>query len=204
MLFDDLEAEPRMTVARLEVLYRQYCLRKNFTREVAEAVASGSAALERAGAWLLMRVAREPGGLPAGDWEIVVNGLDGVRAWTARLQLCQLLAGQPALVETAPDEIEVVFAEPRPAPATGQAVVLYDDDIVLAGGWITAVELGGGTADEVAARLSRFVQTLTQVAGRYGRTPLALESADLRHADGYALRLRGVTTTEAKKPDGRK
>ena len=105
MLFDDLEAEPRMTVARLEVLYRQYCLRKNFTREVAEAVASGSAALERAGAWLLMRVAREPGGLPAGDWEIVVNGLDGVRAWTARLQLCQLLAAQPALVEAAPEEI---------------------------------------------------------------------------------------------------
>jgi len=35
------------------------------------------------------------------------------------------------------------------------------------------------------------------VASRYGRTPEALVSADLRHADGYALRLRGVTTTGA-------
>src|SRR5688572_19153791 len=105
MLLDDLEAEPRMSVARLEVLYRQYCLRKDFTREVAEAVASGSAMLERSGAWLLVRRAREGGSLPAADWEIVVNGLDGVRAWTARLQLCQLLAARPALADAAPEEV---------------------------------------------------------------------------------------------------
>jgi len=105
MLLDDLETEPRMTVARLEVLYRLWRLRKNFTREVAEAVVSGSAPLERAGAWLWIRLAREPGGLPAADWEIVVNGLDGVRTWTARLQLCQLLATQPSLVQAAPREI---------------------------------------------------------------------------------------------------
>lgn len=105
MLLDDLEAEPRMTVARLEVLYRQYCLRKNFTREVAEAVASGSAALERSGAWLLGRAVREQGSVAPADWEIVVNGLDGVRAWTARLQLCQLLAAQPALADAAPEDV---------------------------------------------------------------------------------------------------
>lgn len=58
-----------------------------------------------------------------------------------------------------------------------------------------AIELGSGTAEEVAARLQRFVFTLTQVASRYNRKPDALESADLRHSDGYALRLRGVTTT---------
>lgn len=54
------------------------------------------------------------------------------------------------------------------------------------------LELGRGTEDEVAARCERFVRTLSQVTGRY-RQPL--EYADLRHADGYALRLRGVTTT---------
>ena len=36
---------------------------------------------------------------------------------------------------------------------------------------------------------------LLQVASRYGRRPEALVSADLRHGDGYAVRLRGVSTT---------
>lgn len=57
------------------------------------------------------------------------------------------------------------------------------------------VELGRGTVDEVTARTQRFVQTLTQVTSKYGRRPDALVSADLRHGDGYAVRLRGVTTT---------
>ena len=55
------------------------------------------------------------------------------------------------------------------------------------------VELGRGTDDEVVARSERFVRTLPQVAARWNQ-PLAY--ADLRHADGYALRLRGVSTTE--------
>jgi len=48
--------------------------------------------------------------------------------------------------------------------------------------------------EEIAARAQRFVQTLTQATSRYGRRPEALVSADLRHADGYAIRLRGVST----------
>lgn len=54
------------------------------------------------------------------------------------------------------------------------------------------LELGRGSDDEVTLRTQRFVRTLEQVVARY-RTPL--EYADLRHADGYAVRLRGVTTT---------
>ncbi len=38
---------------------------------------------------------------------------------------------------------------------------------------------------------------LAQRAG--SRTPEALVSADLRHTDGYAVRLRGVGTTDAVK-----
>ena len=53
------------------------------------------------------------------------------------------------------------------------------------------VELGRGTDDEVLARTERFVGTLTQVTGRYQRP---LEYADLRHHEGYAVRLKGVTT----------
>ena len=58
-----------------------------------------------------------------------------------------------------------------------------------------AIELGRGTPEEVTARAQRFVQTLNQVTSRYGRRPEALVSADLRHGDGYAVRLRGVVTT---------
>lgn len=62
------------------------------------------------------------------------------------------------------------------------------------------VELGRGSAEEVVARTQRFAQTLAQVSGRYGRRPDALLSADLRHGDGYAVRLRGVGTTSADLP----
>ena len=58
-----------------------------------------------------------------------------------------------------------------------------------------AIELGRGTPAEVTARPRRFVATVTQAAARYGRTPQALVSADLRYGEGYALKLRGVTTT---------
>lgn len=61
------------------------------------------------------------------------------------------------------------------------------------------IELGRGSDDQVIARTQRFVQTLPRVEARYQRP---LESADLRHADGFAVRLKGVTTAE--QPPGRK
>ena len=72
------------------------------------------------------------------------------------------------------------------------------------GGWRATLdsdavlELGGGTPQEVVQRTQRFLRTLTQVAAQYQRRVDALESADLRHAGGYALRLRGVTTVTAQ------
>ena len=54
------------------------------------------------------------------------------------------------------------------------------------------IELGRGSDEEVLRRLQVFVRTVPQVIAQYQRP---LESADLRHADGYALRLRGVSTT---------
>ena len=56
------------------------------------------------------------------------------------------------------------------------------------------IELGAGSLPEVQARTQTFLKSLTQVSARYGRKPEALETADLRHRDGYALRMRGVTT----------
>jgi cell division protein FtsQ len=60
------------------------------------------------------------------------------------------------------------------------------------------LELGSGKPDEVLQRTQRFVHTLTQVSGRYGRRADALLSADLRYPEGYALRLRGVGTVNAE------
>jgi cell division protein FtsQ len=59
------------------------------------------------------------------------------------------------------------------------------------------LELGRGSEIEVVARVQLFLNTLTQVTSRYGRTVTALQSADLRHEQGYALRLRGVSTVVA-------
>lgn len=63
---------------------------------------------------------------------------------------------------------------------------------VLDGG--ARIELGRGRDDEVLSRARRFADTITQVAAKHGRRAQMLESADLRHTDGYALRLRGVST----------
>jgi cell division protein FtsQ len=65
------------------------------------------------------------------------------------------------------------------------------------------LELGRGSQNEVGEQVKMFLLTLSQVTARYGRTPTALAGADLRHKDGYALRLKGVSTVEAdprKKP----
>jgi cell division protein FtsQ len=60
-----------------------------------------------------------------------------------------------------------------------------------------AIELGRGSDDEVVARTRRFVATLPELRQRYQQHPLL--SADLRHRDGYAVRLKDVSTTaEAK------
>ena len=63
------------------------------------------------------------------------------------------------------------------------------------------VELGRGTQDEVLERTARFVRTLPQLLDKF-HAPL--ESADLRHADGYAVKLRGLTVAaDAKQPTGK-
>lgn len=58
------------------------------------------------------------------------------------------------------------------------------------------IELGRGQPQELAVQLQAFMRTLPQITSRYGRTPKSLLAADLRHKDGYALRLQGVMTTE--------
>ena len=59
------------------------------------------------------------------------------------------------------------------------------------------IELGRGSEAEVIARAQRFVATMPRVEAQYQRR---LESADLRHAEGFAVRLQGVTTTVPAPP----
>ena len=58
------------------------------------------------------------------------------------------------------------------------------------------IELGRGSVDDVMVRVKRVSQTLAQVTHKLGRKVSAIESADLRHDNGYALRVRGVSTQD--------
>ncbi len=59
----------------------------------------------------------------------------------------------------------------------------------LEGGGV--IEMGLGSPAEIQARVQRFVETVAQTSSKFGRN---LESADLRYLNGYAIKLRGVTT----------
>lgn len=63
------------------------------------------------------------------------------------------------------------------------------------------IELGRGSDAEVLARYAQFVASITQITTRY-QNPLL--SADLRHADGYAVRLRGISTNPTPPKGGNK
>ena len=65
------------------------------------------------------------------------------------------------------------------------------------GGWEldlksgTKIALGSGTSDAVLARVKPFTQSISELLSRYDNSLL---SVDLRYSNGYAVRLRGVTT----------
>ena len=70
---------------------------------------------------------------------IPFDRLDGPIRCKARVRYSQ--TEQPATVtQTGEDELEVIFDEPQRAITTGQAVVLYDGDVVLGGGTISQTE----------------------------------------------------------------
>ncbi|MFM6991663.1 MAG: cell division protein FtsQ/DivIB [Rhodoferax sp.] len=70
--------------------------------------------------------------------------------------------------------------------------------IGLAGGAV--IEAGRGDLEQIQTDVAQFLKTLTRVLARYQRPAGALESADLRYKNGYAIRLRGVSTLAAVAP----
>jgi len=85
-----------------------------------------------------------------------------------------------------------------------KALSLGVDSLVLSdrGSWRAklahgaVIELGRGSVDDVMVRVQRVSQTLVQVTQKLGRKASAIESADLRHDNGYAIRVRGVSTQD--------
>ena len=110
-------------------------------------------------------------------------------------------AGSSAQMLALYRRIEPLFAQYKMEPVSLQLSGRGSWRLELDSG--ATVQLGRGSEDELAARSERFLRTLGQVTGHFQRD---LEHADLRHADGYAVRLRGITTTiapaaaAAKKP----
>jgi cell division protein FtsQ len=97
----------------------------------------------------------------------------------ARLMLTMLRKLQPALAPLDSD-IDTVKLTDR-----GSWTVKLENDAVI--------ELGRGETDELVARAERFVRTLPQLRQQYSE-PLAY--ADLRYPQGYAVRLRGLSTVQ--------
>lgn len=108
--------------------------------------------------------------------------------------------GQAALVLKGYQVLEPMFDE--------LDTVLEQLQLTSQGSWRArldsgaVIEMGHGSIEEIQARVRRFLDTLTQASAKYGRD---LESADLRYSNGYAIKLRGVTTLSAgDKDDGKK
>jgi cell division protein FtsQ len=80
-------------------------------------------------------------------------------------------------------------------------VVVEQLELSARGGWRMSldsgamIELGRGSEQEILKRLQNFLATHKQVLASYQRSSLdQVESVDLRNGEGYAIRLRGVST----------
>lgn len=100
--------------------------------------------------------------------------------------------------ENAVDVLQMFKHLARPFAAAGQPLVSLS--LNERGTWSAKtengaqLELGSGSPEQVLARSQSFFKTLPVISARLGQSVQAMESADLRYQNAYALRLRGVTT----------
>jgi cell division protein FtsQ len=158
---------------------------------------------------------------PAAYWETKVEGADAQSdAALERLLVNSFGEVFQANLGDVEDEELPVLAGPEGSSATmlrmwqqlQKRSAALDDaierlDLSGRGSWRLSLqkgavlELGRGSEAEVLARFGQFVQTIGQITARF-QTPLL--SADLRHVDGYAVRLRGISTTPSPGKPGSK
>jgi cell division protein FtsQ len=158
---------------------------------------------------------------PAAYWEARVDGADAGSEATAERALVNTF-GEVFQANLGDVEDETLPVLAGPAGTAGAMLQMWRalspaaeklgegiDRLDLSGrgswratfGTGAVVELGRGSEADVVERFARFAHSITQVTSTY-RSPLL--SADLRHADGYAVKLRGVTTQTPGKPVNRK
>jgi cell division protein FtsQ len=71
------------------------------------------------------------------------------------------------------------------------------------GSWIatldggTHIELGRGNAIDVIDRVDKFSLSIEKMLKKLNKKSLDIQYVDLRHSDGYALRMHGVSTLDA-------
>jgi cell division protein FtsQ len=109
----------------------------------------------------------------------------------------------PRLIGPEGQSLQVLVMQQTLQPLFAPMDLTIDQlELTPRGGWRaqldsgTEIEFGSGSTSELVARAQRFLKTVTEVTARYQRRPEQLASVDLRHTDGYAIRLDGVSTLD--------
>ncbi|MCU0763199.1 MAG: cell division protein FtsQ/DivIB [Hydrogenophaga sp.] len=139
-------------------------------------------------------------------------------AWWGQAGSGQLVSALGEVFEANPDDSDHLPELAGPLPQAGLVWSLYQTlnaelrrmelnlerlELNERGNWSALLdngarmELGRGTPENLIERTRRFTGTLNQLTQRY---PGELQSVDLRYPNGYALRLRGVTTVDGTVP----
>lgn len=133
-------------------------------------------------------------------------------AWWGAAGSGQLVSSVGDVFEASPDESDALPELVGPPQHSAQLWALYTLlsaelarlelglarlELTERGSWRAELdngarmELGRGNPEELLARTRRFTATLSQLTDRYAG---AVQSVDLRYPNGYALRMRGVST----------
>lgn len=141
-------------------------------------------------------------------------------AWWGQPGSGQLVNRQGEVFEASPDDADGLPELAGPAEQSGRVWALFQQiqaefgrlemglqrlELNERGSWRAeldsgaVIELGRGSDEELLARARRFTGTVSQLTQRYPGG--ALQSVDLRYPNGYALRLRGVTTVAESGPN---
>ena len=125
-----------------------------------------------------------------------------------------LLNVQGEVFEAASDELDALPRLSGPGGSAAEVLSMYRTlaphcvslgglthlELLPRGGWRARlgggahVELGSGSASQLAGRIDLLAQAAPEVAHRQGRSTTDIEAADMRYPGGFALRLRGIST----------
>jgi cell division protein FtsQ len=113
----------------------------------------------------------------------------------------------PRLIGPEGQSAEVLAMHRHIAPHYAQAALPIEElQLTSRGSWRARLvsgaelEMGRSGAAEIEAASLRFLQTVSQVTSRYDRPNSALKTVDLRHPNGYAIQIHGVSTLLAQAP----